>query len=888
MPTTLAVSIIAADGSAIPAFRHRVHILADILGDDRMFGSGATHNLVGIDMLDGIGCLDLEASNPNHDAKGRFASYGEASAAADEASDKAHQDSEDARSTDRRSFVESAISHASEARELGDHLAAAATLKSAGGHLKAQIEEHTIARESHREAAAVYREAARLAPDESSGSSHRDSAAEHMDLAREHHAEIADLRETMATLKEGLGQSKDEATAGRDSRAAAKASTEAFASTKTANGSGSIELHFAAAAAHDRAMMLNEKAASSLTKVSPSHGKHERGMAEAHDRLAGEHRAHAEAAIKGTVKAVAKIDLLAYSPDQARDEKGRFAGSDHAAAKEAIGRVLAGQKTAVAQAELMGHLGKLTTKELNGLRKEHGLKASGTTKAALVAKLHNRLSKGRWTGSVDPTVGNLPNGKTVAFVPHANQRDDETMVMVDPKKLDDAWSRNLVGNRIPVGGGGPEIGGRRKAFSKFLETGKAVQASRVSLDHLNNAVIFDDGRHRFSVLRDAGIDRVAVTVPGTQELDFRSKFGSGNAPVAGAPAAGHSEGKPDAHWGNKAVQPYYRPGPNPTVDNVITRDNPTSGQREILLIRRADKEGVTERGKWALPGGFHDTTAAKGEPWKPGLETAKEAAVRELKEETGLDASTLTQHLREVGSYEGGGRDPRDNAEAWSKSTAFHLHLRPELASKVVRGEDDADKAEWKPLHEAKGLAFDHDKIVQDGTRAPFDSMNLSRQAKADAFNSLLPSNRQEASRYEPVARRLEKTAVPAELKKSIYDLSQSGLGHSDFREVYEHVKAALPQTTKEHVLAAIWQLHRSAQIKLTPITVSGSSWAERKGSDPELLIPHHGEIYGAVVRQREPHQPVHAAGAIDLAAAFNPNQPRDEKGQFASGDSVE
>lgn len=286
------------------------------------------------------------------------------------------------------------------------------------------------------------------------------------------------------------------------------------------------------------------------------------------------------------IEGIAFLDLVAYSSDQARDERGRFASGDHTAAKEAIGRVLKGEKTAAAQKELMGHLGKLSTKELNSLRKEHGLKASGKTKAALAEKLHDRLAKGRWSG--------------------------------------------------------PEIA---------------------------------------------------------------------------APSPAHSEGKPDPHWGNKAVQPYYRPGANPTVDNVITRSNPKSGEKEILLIRRTDKEGVTERGKWALPGGFHDTTAAKGEPWKPGLETAKEAAVRELHEETGLDAHSLTQHLREVGSYEGGGRDPRDNKEAWSKSTAFHLHLPAELASKVVRGQDDADKAAWKPISQAKGLAFDHDKIVADAMK---------------------------------------------------------------------------------------------------------------------------------------------------------------------------
>jgi hypothetical protein len=36
---------------------------------------------------------------------------------------------------------------------------------------------------------------------------------------------------------------------------------------------------------------------------------------------------------------------------------------------------------------------------------------------------------------------------------------------------------------------------------------------------------FEDGRHRFAVLRDAGIDRVAVTVPKDQAAEVQRKFG---------------------------------------------------------------------------------------------------------------------------------------------------------------------------------------------------------------------------------------------------------------------------------------------------------------------------------------------------------------------------
>ena len=165
-------------------------------------------------------------------------------------------------------------------------------------------------------------------------------------------------------------------------------------------------------------------------------------------------------------------------------------------------------------------------------------------------------------------------------------------------------------------------------------------------------------------------------------------------------------------WGSKE-QPFWRPGANPTVDNIITRDGPKG--REVLLIKRGEKSA--EGGKWALPGGFHDTESKKGERWKAGKETAQEAALRELKEETGLDIADMKGLLEYVGQYEGKGRDPRDNDEAWSKSNAFRLHLPRDLAhSESVKGMDDAQDARWVPVRELGSfkMAFDHAKIIKD------------------------------------------------------------------------------------------------------------------------------------------------------------------------------
>lgn len=170
--------------------------------------------------------------------------------------------------------------------------------------------------------------------------------------------------------------------------------------------------------------------------------------------------------------------------------------------------------------------------------------------------------------------------------------------------------------------------------------------------------------------------------------------------------------QPESYWGS-AQQPYWRPGPNPTVDTIVTRQG-TSGP-EVLLIQRG--ANGAEPNKWAIPGGFHDSAGGgKGEWWQPGKETADGAALRELVEETGLDASSVQQAMQSVGTYDTFGRDPRDNDEAWSVSNAFRLDLSGDLANAAVRGMDDAQNARWVPVGELPQmeLAFDHADILSD------------------------------------------------------------------------------------------------------------------------------------------------------------------------------
>lgn len=165
---------------------------------------------------------------------------------------------------------------------------------------------------------------------------------------------------------------------------------------------------------------------------------------------------------------------------------------------------------------------------------------------------------------------------------------------------------------------------------------------------------------------------------------------------------------------SSAREALRHPGPNPTVDVVLTRRHPVTRALEILLIRR-DLDAAAEGGAWALPGGFVTTAAPAGQPWRAGIETERAAAVRELYEETGLAVQALEPALVEVGVYELGGRDPRDSERAWSRSTVFRLELPDALAAAPIAGADDACDAAWLPLDALPlRLAFDHARIIAD------------------------------------------------------------------------------------------------------------------------------------------------------------------------------
>ena len=134
---------------------------------------------------------------------------------------------------------------------------------------------------------------------------------------------------------------------------------------------------------------------------------------------------------------------------------------------------------------------------------------------------------------------------------------------------------------------------------------------------------------------------------------------------------------------------YRYPHPAVTTDCVIFGFD---GERlQVLLIER----GIEPyKGRWAFPGGFLKMD-----------ETAEEGALRELKEETGLENA----YIQQLHTFSDPNRDPRERVI----TIAYYALVRIQ----EVKGGDDAAAARWFPLDEIPPLAFDHDYILRMATQ---------------------------------------------------------------------------------------------------------------------------------------------------------------------------
>jgi len=123
-----------------------------------------------------------------------------------------------------------------------------------------------------------------------------------------------------------------------------------------------------------------------------------------------------------------------------------------------------------------------------------------------------------------------------------------------------------------------------------------------------------------------------------------------------------------------------------TVDIVIFTIQ--SDQLNVLLVKR----GIPPfKGQFALPGGFvHEN------------ESLDDAAMRELREETGVSAV----YLEQLYSFGEPGRDPRERI-----ITVGYYALISADCSQLAAGTDTTEAAWWR-VNKLPPLAFDHRKIL--------------------------------------------------------------------------------------------------------------------------------------------------------------------------------
>lgn len=136
------------------------------------------------------------------------------------------------------------------------------------------------------------------------------------------------------------------------------------------------------------------------------------------------------------------------------------------------------------------------------------------------------------------------------------------------------------------------------------------------------------------------------------------------------------------------------------------------GQLQVLLINRGKQPYL---GQPALPGGYLRDD-----------EDLKQAAQRELSEETGIDGRLL--HLQQLGAYGDPCRDPRGRV-----ISIAYLALGPDLPMPTAG--TDAREASWTPvavaLNHTTRLAFDHSKILRDALERAMSQLEYTTVATA-------------------------------------------------------------------------------------------------------------------------------------------------------------
>lgn len=158
---------------------------------------------------------------------------------------------------------------------------------------------------------------------------------------------------------------------------------------------------------------------------------------------------------------------------------------------------------------------------------------------------------------------------------------------------------------------------------------------------------------------------------------------------------------------------YFEGSKKPAQLRHVVVDMLVIDGNKILLVKRGGEDWFLEKGKWALPGGYLDRD-----------ETAEQAAVREVREETGYEAEVV-KLFRIVDNPNRPNEDQRQNV-------ALVYLMKP--IKKVSRPDHEISEVKWFALDKlptAETMAFDHlDTIklykftLQKRFRLPFTNIS--------------------------------------------------------------------------------------------------------------------------------------------------------------------
>lgn len=137
---------------------------------------------------------------------------------------------------------------------------------------------------------------------------------------------------------------------------------------------------------------------------------------------------------------------------------------------------------------------------------------------------------------------------------------------------------------------------------------------------------------------------------------------------------------------------------SPYPPKFVTGDAIVEHRDHVLLITRDEEPGF---GKRAIPGGHVND------------ESTLEAAIRELREETGIDISNelLCQSYQGMHLFDAPNRDPRGHYV----TAAHHFKVPYEVPEFKVKGRDDAAAAHWNAIVDlcTQDLFIDHADVLE-------------------------------------------------------------------------------------------------------------------------------------------------------------------------------